>query len=130
MEYDSLRYTLENMNVSGYGRSDDNDGTLTTLARILKIKSASNRKADIVNSLYRFYSSEANAAGLYFRLGKYETALLTCIVHSHYHPLEEDLRRIADAYGFKEKTGSGYNRYGNNYRTKYFPKGSLLYGFL
>jgi len=123
MAYDPLLSALEGMTL-GYSSNYDNDGTLTTLVRLLGIKPKTKSKANTVDALYRFYSDQGSIATLYKKLSKYEKELLTCIVQSDYWPLEEDIEQIAEAYGTK-KNMSYY--YSFDYKTKYFPKGSPLF---
>jgi len=124
MEYDFLHATLNSMSLSSY-RSEDNDGKLMTLVRLLDIKPRPKSKVETVSALYRFYTDSESIAMICAGLTKYEKALLTCIVQSKYSPLEDDIKMIADVHGIKKK--SGYYSYDNNYKSRYFPKGSVLF---
>ena len=121
---DILRQTLENMGYLGY----DSVGTLTNLMKVLEIRPAGKKKADAVEILHRFYSSQESAAILLEKLNAYEKALLTCIVQSKYRPLDSDMAEIAKQYNFKGDSKSYYFS-SDDYKSKYFAKDSKLHGF-
>ena len=120
---DILRLTLESMTYQGSG------WTLAELLQVLKIKTGMLRKAQAVDLLYKFYSNPDSADILYQRLSKYEKALLTCIVHSEYYPLTEDIKAIAEKFQFEKNIRDYYYTFRSDYKDRYFPKGSALYGF-
>ncbi|MDR2855169.1 MAG: helicase-associated domain-containing protein [Methanomicrobiales archaeon] len=116
---DHLLTNLEKMTLQSYGNSN-----LVDLLRLVGIKPGGVKKAQAVEMLYDFYSDPNSAAKLFQQLNAYEKALLTCIVHSKYRPLMEELKEIAKKYEFNVKS---YSYYG--YRNMFFPENSKLHAF-
>lgn len=119
---DLLRNNLENMTLQGYGES------LTSIMRCAGIKRQGANRAKAVEMLYDFYTNPESPDMLFKQLNKYEKELLTCIVQSNFHPIDRELKAIAEKHHHTRDKYSSYS-YSSSIKDKYFPKDSKLYAF-
>ncbi|MCL1914734.1 MAG: hypothetical protein FWG10_12875 [Eubacteriaceae bacterium] len=118
---DAIREALEGLPYAGSSWAGI---SLSQLFKAATGRSASKRKTtEIVNILYKFYTTPNIGERLYTSLNEYEKDILTSIVNNNYSPLGDELEMIADEHNFKPIENSF------NFKEMYFPKGSKLYAF-
>lgn len=117
----SLREYLEEMTLQGYGHND----SLQEMIKIAGIKSSSSRKADLVEALDKYLSSEENLLAIWQQLSTYDKEIIEEIIRGEGSIDRSDLERIMKKHDRKKDYYSRY--YGMDSILSEYSKGNLFF---